>query len=108
MDVDVERELGPVVAVGDALQDLTHVRGAGQRQQTALAVERLGDLGFGESRMARKVQNRARVDGARARGHDQALERGEAHRGVHRTSAPHGGERRAGAEVAGHHLQLVG
>ena len=42
------------------------------------------------------------VDGARARGHHQPLEWGEAHRGVHRAAVEHCAERCARAEVAGH------
>ena len=48
------------------------------------------------------------IDAARARRHDEALDRGEAHRRVDGATAVHGGQRGAGAEVAADHPQLLG
>ena len=54
----------------------------------------------------RQPQQQAGIDAAGPRGHDEPVERGEAHRRVDRAAAGHRGQRRAGAEVAGHDPQV--
>ena len=92
MDVDVECKLSPLVSVGDAFEDLPHIGGAGERHEPTLAVERLVQLGFGNGCVTLQVKQRARVDGARPRRHDEAFERGEPHRRVHRATPMHRGQ----------------
>ena len=56
-------------------------------------------------RVLDEPEHEAGIDAARARRHDEAFERREAHRRLDRAPAGDGGERGAGAEVAGHDAQ---
>ena len=57
--------------------------------------------------VVKKPRHEARIDGSRAGGHDEPLERREAHGGVDRHAMEHGGKRCSGAQVARHDAQLV-
>ena len=65
-------------------------------------LERRAHLVDVEALALEQPQQQARVDAARARRHDEPLERREAHRRVDGAPVAHRGERRAGAEVARH------
>ncbi len=60
-----------------------------------------GQLIRWHARVLLQPQHQARVDRPGTGGHHQAFQRREPHGGVHRHAAAHGGERRAGAQVAG-------
>ena len=98
MDVDVDRQPGVVVV---AREDGAHVGVAGQAADAALAVEPLFE-GVGVDPVTQQPQHEPGIDAARARGHDEALHRREAHRRVDADAVAHGGQRRAGAEMAAH------
>jgi hypothetical protein len=81
----VDREPATLVALAGALLDVAHVvADAGHAGEAALAVEQLVELGDAQAFGARDVQQRADVDVARARAHDQPFERGHPHAGLDR------------------------
>lgn len=77
--VTVSRQANQTRAVGQAVSQLVDAEAVGQ------------------------PQHRAGVEVATARGHGQACQRREAHRGVDRAAVVDGGQRAARAEAAGHH-----
>ena len=103
MDVDVEREPGPLIAGGSAFQHLAHVFGARETKQAGPAVERLGQLRLGQPLVTLQPQDHARVDAPRPRGHDQAFERGEPHCCVYRPTPDDRRQRGARTEVTRDH-----
>ena len=72
---------------------------AGEAEQAALALQPAFER-VGVDAVAQQPEHEARVDAARAGGHDEPLERREAHRRVDAAPVAHRGQRRAGAEVA--------
>ena len=71
-----------------------------ERGEPGLVLERVVELVGRQAALAQEVEERARVDRARAGGHRHALERAEAHRRVDRAAVEHGRDRAAAAEVA--------
>ncbi len=65
-----------------------------------LLLERAVELVDGKAVLAQDVEERARVDGARACRHGHALERAEPHRRVDRAAVEHGCHRASSTEVA--------
>ena len=102
MDVDIESESCSFVAARPSLHDLTHVSGARKRLQAAGLVEPVAELGLLHAGVPLEPQEHPRVDRAGAGGHHQTLERREAHGGIDGAATQHSGERRAGAQMAGH------
>jgi len=76
MDVDVERAAGGLVAAGDPLQDLPHVR-ASPPAPSAAAGHALPKASGSSSPACRCSHRASWVDRARSRGHDQPSERRE-------------------------------
>ena len=74
-------------------------------EEAGVLVEQRVDLGRAQLLLRHHVQEDRGVDVAAAAAHHEALEGGEAHRGVHRAAAPDGGDRAAVAEVAGDDAQ---
>ena len=104
MDIDAERELRIGIV---AREQLAHVSRPGEPQKTGLVLERLGHLVGAEALVLLEPQQEPRVDRARAGRHDEALERCEPHRGVHRAAVENGAQRCARAEMTGHHSARV-
>ena len=75
---------------------------AAEGREPRLVLERCVELVDAQAALAKEVDERARVDRARTRGHGDALERAEAHRRVDRAPVEHCGHRAAAAQVAGH------
>ena len=73
----------------------------------ASRLQPVADLGERQAAVLRQPQDQARIHAARPRRHHQPLERREAHRRVDRSAVAHGGERCAGAEVAGDHAKAT-
>ncbi len=73
---------------------------AAEGREPRLVLERRVELVDAQAALAQEVEERARIDRARARRHRHALERGEAHGRVDRAAVQHGGHRAAAAEVA--------
>ena len=71
-----------------------------ERREPRLVLESGVEVVDAQAVLAEEVDERSRVDGARAGGHRHALERGEAHRRVDRAPVEHGGHRAAAAQVA--------
>ena len=94
-----------LVALVHALLDVARVGGLGaDGEQAGLLVHHGVDLVDGVAADAVEIEHRGRVDGAGAGAHDEAVERGEAHGGVHALAVLDGAEAGAGAEVAAHEL----
>src|SRR5829696_8972462 len=71
MDVDGEREAGLVVL---ACQQLPHIAGPGEPQQTRLVLEGFRHVVRGHALVPLEPQEQSRVDRSGAGGHDKALE----------------------------------
>ncbi len=107
MDVDLDRDGRLRVAGVGPVEDRPQVGGAGQPEQPGAVLEGRGELGRGHPDVLLEPQDEARIDAARAGRHDQALERGEAHRRVDRSPPGHRRERGAGPQVAGHDPEIL-
>ena len=103
--VDVQGEAGVGFVAGGGGFDLAHVGGAGQREQPGAFFQRDGDVVRAEVFVLLQPQQQAGVDAAGPGRHHQALERGEAHRGVDAAPVHDGSQRGAGAEMAGDDAQ---
>ena len=114
------RQLGAAVAPGGGLAERLHrAAQAGEAQQAAGVVEDLVE-GGGAQALAQQVQQQARIEGAAAASHHQALQGREAHGGVEAEAIADGAEGAARPQVAtdqsqgplarealGHHLADV-
>ncbi len=101
----VHGHLAVGVTVVGTLLDVTGVGGlGGDGQQTGLLVHHGVDLVDAHAGDAVEVEHGGRVDGAAAGAHDQAVERGQAHGGVHALAVLDGAQGGAGAQVAGDEL----
>ena len=101
MQVDVARERGRLVALPAPAQHLPHVGGPARPSRPEPCSSASRHLVDVVAALLHEPQQQARVDAARAGGHHEALDRRESHRRVDRPTAADGGQRRAGAEVAG-------
>ena len=101
VDVDREREPRPLVAGGSAPRARAR---RPSRPESPCSPDSCSSAWSSSSAssavLAQQVEERARVDRARAGGHRHALERAEAHRRVDRAAVAHGRDRAAAAEVA--------
>lgn len=107
MHVDVEGEDSRVVLGLDTGEDVAHVTAPREAGEPAAGVEQGIEVVDRQAGAARQVHERRRVDVSGACAHDQAFERREAHRGLHRPAAVDRGHRRAVAEVE-HQLTELG
>ena len=107
MDVDVEGERGVAVALADPLRTsrMSAVPASPSRPDSCSSAR--ATLPAGRPLVLEQPQHETGVDAARARRHDQALERREAHGRVDRAPAVDRAERGAGAEMAAHDPQLA-
>ena len=94
----------PVAVIGTKLDVARVGRDAREGEQAGLLVHHGVDLVDGIAADALQVADRGGVDGSAAGAHDEAVERREAHGGVHVLAVLDRGERSAGAEVAAHEL----
>ena len=108
VDKHVEGELSIGVTSGGELLDVAAVVGlaAGHSQKAGLLVHHLVDLVEGVATLALQVAHGSRVDGAAAGAHHDAIERGEAHGGVHALAVLDSAQGSAGADMA--HDDLAG
>ena len=99
---------GPLIPVRRRGLDGAHVvTRARQAGQPAVVVQRPGQVLDGQAGPVREVAEDPRINVAGSGSHDQPLQRGQPHRGVHRPAVPH--RRRAApvAQVSGHQAQLA-
>ena len=108
VDKHVEGKLSLGVTSGGELLDVAAVVGlaAGHSQKAGLLVHHLVDLVEGVAALALQVAHGSRVDGAAAGAHHDAVERGEAHSGIHALAVLDGAQGSAGADMA--HDDLAG
>ncbi len=99
----------PALPASAAALHVTHVaRTVGQARQPGQAgrvLQAARQLVNAEPAVLQQPQQQAGVDGAGPGRHHKALQRREPHCGVDAGDALHGGERRPGAQVAGHHAK---
>src|SRR4051794_10601066 len=99
VDVHVVGQLRPIVAVLQRFQQLAHVaRAPAEPGDAGAMLERVVELLERDAGVALEPDQQAGIDAARAGGHDEALERREAHRRVDRAAARDRAQRRARAE----------
>ena len=108
VDEHIEGELSLGVASGGELLDVTAVVGlaASHGHEAGLLVHHLVDLVKSVATLALQVAHGSRVDGTAAGTHHDAVERRQAHGGVHALPVLDGAQRSAGANVA--HDDLAG
>ncbi|SLJ80361.1 Uncharacterised protein [Mycobacteroides abscessus subsp. abscessus] len=99
MHVDVVGELRRGVALVDQAAQFPEVVDARHAFEAGLAVEQLVDAVDVEAGRAGQVPEDAGIEVTAPGAHDQALQRGQAHRGVDRAATAHGRRRGAVAEV---------
>ena len=98
---DLQRGDGVLIARLGGAAHIAHVAGeAGEAQQAALFVEQGVHFLDGDLILLHDIVDDRRVDGAAARAHHHAFQRGEAHGSIHDLAILHRGERRAVAQVA--------
>ena len=104
----IEGELSIGVASGSELLDVTAVVGlaASHGHEAGLLVHHLVDLVKSVATLALQVAHGSRVDGTAAGTHHDAVERRQAHGGVHALPVLDGAQGSAGANVA--HDDLAG
>ena len=108
VDEHIEGELGLGVTSSGELLNVAAVVGlaTGHSQKARLLVHHLVDLVEGVATLALQVAHGSRVDGAAAGAHHDAVERRQAHGGVHALAVLDGAQGSAGADMA--HDDLVG
>ena len=108
VDEHIEGKLGLGVTASGELLDVAAVVGlaAGHSQKAGLLVHHLVDLVEGVAALALQVAHGSRVDGAAAGAHHNAVERRQAHGGVHALAVLDGAQGSAGADMA--HDDLAG
>ena len=102
VDEHIEGELSLGVTSSGELLNVAAVVGlaTGHSQKARLLVHHLVDLVEGVATLALQVAHGSRVDGAAAGAHHDAVERGEAHGGVHALAVLDGAQGSAGADMA--------
>lgn len=105
VDVDVEREGGVGVAGRRPFDRFAHVGGTRQSEQPGPLRQLRRQLVGRQSQPPLQIEEHSGVDVAGTGGHDKTLQRREAHRSVDRAAVAYGGQRDAGAQVAGDEAQ---
>ena len=102
------RKQGAVVAIGRCGLDLVNVAGnSGNALEAAFGIDQGTEFVGPELVLLHQVNHDRRVETAGAAGHDQAVGRRHAHRGVDRTAVIDGADRGAEAKVTGNDLQFT-
>ena len=104
---DGEAGLGERISPGGSVRHVAHVAVTGEAEDARALVEQRVELVDAQAGHAVQVHEHRGVEVARACAHDEALQRGEAHRGVDRAPAVDRGGRGAVAQVQHDELELV-
>ena len=108
MHIDVQGQLGVLVAGLDQLVDLAQIAVAGHAHHAGTLVEQGVQLIHVHVGVTDQVEDHSRIDVAGTAAHHQTLERGQAHRGLDRLAGDLGGGGGAVADVQHDLLEAFG